>query len=51
MWPKGPCGTRLGRTVWGTLHREACFSCLFHYIMFTAYAFVNLLSREYAVKG
>lgn len=50
MWPKGPSGEKLDCTVWGTLRREACFSCLFQYIMIFAYAFVNLLSREFAVK-
>lgn len=48
MWPKGPCGTRLGHTVWGTLHQEACFSYLFHNILHNVH---SVRFCELIVKG
>lgn len=49
-WAKCLFGEILSRMIWGIQHREACFSCLFHYTMVLAYAFVDFLSRKFAVK-
>ena len=49
-WAKRLFGENLSRITWRIQHPEACFSCLFRYTMPFDYAFVNFLSREFAVK-